>query len=489
MPTPTYHRRDWQMVFSSAFFLFAFLPASLVGYYLIPTKFKNGWLLFASLVFYSWAGFEFTVLFIALTLVNYFIGLGFGLSSLTPQQRKALLVFAVFLNVMVLAFFKYFNFFETNVQSLLNWINPGIQLGAPKIPLPVGISFFIFQKLSYLLDLYWGKVKPQKNILNLALYAFLFPQLIAGPIVRYVDIEREIDGPRKINRELFKSGLVLFMIGFAKKVLLANNVGIVADTVFKQPDTFPLFGAWVGVIAYALQIFFDFSGYSDMAIGIGRMFGFHFKINFNQPYTAISVRDFWQRWHISLSSWFKDYLYIPLGGNRKGSFKTYRNLLIVFFITGLWHGASWTFVIWGLYFGIFLILERGVFGRLLEASSRWVQTSYTLLVVLFGWVIFRAENMNDVVTLVTSMFSWKSTSLAAAVQLLSNERWVFLLVAVLAVIPWNRSIRLVELAAKANDASSGLLEIARDIVLFLAFLVSIAYVMGNGFNPFIYFRF
>ena len=337
------------MVFSSAIFLWLFLPITLLVYYLAPRRLKNFFLLLASLTFYSWGEPKYIFLMMLSIVVNYFLGL--IIDKLNNQLKCCIFVVAILFNIGILMVFKYGAFVIENANLVF-----GSELRIPQIALPIGISFYTFQVLSYIIDLYRGEIKVQKNILNLALYITLFPQLIAGPIVRYIDIEKEIED-RAISICGIKEGIYRFIIGLSKKVLIADRVAVISDEAFALVSP-PCTLAWIGIIAYAIQIYYDFSGYSDMAIGLGKMLGFNFNENFNYPYFSKSIKEFWRRWHISLSTWFRDYVYIPLGGSRCGSIRASFNLIIVFFLTGFWHGASWNFIIWGLYYAFFLILER-----------------------------------------------------------------------------------------------------------------------------------
>lgn len=337
------------MVFTSAIFIFMFLPITLLGYYLVPKNFKNIWLFFVSIIFYSWSGVYYAILFLFSAYMNYL----FGIWMERTNKRKKVLVISLFWNLGLLGFFKYFTFILFNIQRFIQIFISGFTMKIPQITLPVGISFFTFQIMSYVIDLYRKEIKVQRKFSNLGLYILLFPQLIAGPIVRYIDVEKEINN-RYVNIDIFDYGVRRFILGFSKKILIANTMGIWADNVFNTPwDKMSSPLAWLGIFGYGMQIFFDFSAYSDMAIGLGKMFGFHFLENFEYPYISKSIQEFWRRWHMSLSQWFRDYLYIPLGGNRKGLKRTYINLIIVFFCTGLWHGAAWNFIFWGLFHGVF----------------------------------------------------------------------------------------------------------------------------------------
>jgi alginate O-acetyltransferase complex protein AlgI len=373
------------LVFSSPIFLFAFLPIVLLVYYLTPKVFKNISLLIASLLFYAWGEVFYIAVMIMSIISNYFIGI---LISNSQQQDKPTctpkfyLAIGIVINVGLLISFKYANFITDNFNIILEEFHISA-IDLQVIHLPLGISFFTSQAISYIVDVYKKEFKAQSNIYNLALYISLFPQLIAGPIVRYHDVAKQITG-REHSLELFANGAARFIIGLSKKMLIANPLGEVADNIFILSGndlTMPL--AWIGVVAYSLQIYFDFSGYSDMAIGLGRMFGFKFLENFNYPYISKSLREFWRRWHISLSTWFRDYIYIPLGGNRVSTVRVYMNLFIVFLLTGVWHGASWNFVAWGLFHGIFLAAEHAGFSKILSKIWRALQHLYLIFIVLY----------------------------------------------------------------------------------------------------------
>jgi alginate O-acetyltransferase complex protein AlgI len=389
------------MVFSSIIFLYLFLPIVLGLYVLTSKRHRNLFLLLASLLFYAWGEELHLFILVASILINFSCGL------LVENHRKSntsrvYLIIAIVLNLGLLAFFKYANFVVTNLNSLLAIFGIG-PFHLARVHLPIGISFFTFQALSYVIDVYRQKIIAQRNIINLGVYISLFPQLIAGPIVRFAHIAKEIVD-RSISRADFAEGVRRFLFGLGKKMLIANSVAKVADQVFSLPAVDLTTGlAWLGAVCYTLQIYFDFSGYSDMAIGLARIFGFHYLENFNYPYISRSIREFWRRWHISLSSWFRDYLYIPLGGNQKSSMRTYMNLVIVFLLCGLWHGASWNFAIWGLFHGLFLATERTFLGRGLNTLPRPFRHIYTLLVVVVGWVIFRTETMTHAVSYLYAM--------------------------------------------------------------------------------------
>lgn len=470
------------MVFSSTIFLFLFLPIVLGLYYLVPNRAKNLVLLLVSLFFYSWGEDVIVLVMIASTLVDYTCGI-----IIERGWKKSGLLISILTNLSFLAFFKYFNFTFDNLNYLLQTF--GLESSAiqnlPKILLPIGISFYTFQTLSYTIDVYRGKVKANRNIIDFAAYVTMFPQLVAGPIVRYADIQKQLL-KKNISAENFSLGVQRFIIGLSKKVLIANTFAAIADGVFDQNVLdISTFYAWMGAISYAFQIYFDFSGYSDMAIGLGKMFGFDFPENFNFPYISKSIREFWRRWHISLSSWFKDYLYISLGGNRVGRIRIYINLLIVFFITGLWHGASWNFVVWGLFHGVFIVIERLGFIKRSKLTSGPLQYAYTLLVVLVGWVIFRADTLNDAVTFIQKMF-WFSKGDTAVNSFLDffhfNVRTLFfMLIAVLFSLP----LKFVTKYLQQGKSY----ETMRFASLFILFSLSIIYIICGTYNPFIYFRF
>ena len=366
------------MLFSSIVFLFTFLPAVMILYYLLPVRFRNVILLLASLVFYAWGEPVYLFLMLLSILFNYFSGLDIARNLQDKRAAKRSLVFNLIINLAVLGFFKYEGF----VLDTLNGILP-VHISYHALPLPIGISFYTFQILSYIIDVYRGNVKVQTNLPNFALYVTMFPQLIAGPIVQYADVDEQL-ASREISRTKFGEGSMYFIRGLAKKVLLANTSGMIFTEVSGlAKDNIAVMTAWLGAFAYMFQIYFDFSGYSDMAIGLGKMFGFEFNMNFNYPYVSKSITEFWRRWHISLSSWFRDYVYIPLGGNRVSKIKHIRNLLIVWFLTGLWHGAAWNFVAWGLYYGVILIIEKYLLSPVLDRLPDVVRHIYSIVFQLF----------------------------------------------------------------------------------------------------------
>ncbi len=473
------------MVFSSPIFLFAFLPLLLLLHQLAPQKVRNSLLLIASLLFYAWGEGRYVALMLASIGANYVFGLWIDGCGSNHSKKRWAVALAVVFNLGVLLFFKYFNFIADTVQGV---VTPE----AERIHLPIGISFYTFQALSYIIDVASGRTKVQRGLHQLALYIALFPQLIAGPIIRYHDVARQIER-RWVSAYGMYYGIKRFVIGLAKKVLIANTLGEVATEIFEIPAEGLHAGvAWQGIVFYTLQIYFDFSGYSDMAIGLGRMFGFRFLENFNYPYIARSIKEFWRRWHISLSNWFRDYLYIPLGGSRKGPSSTYFNLLIVFFLCGLWHGASWSFVVWGMYHGLFLIIERWI--KVPPLKIKLLGHVYTLLVVMIGWVFFNAKDLTHAIEYLSAMFGLGEGDGIAYYtwQYLNNEVLLVLLIGILAATPIRK-----HLEARLKRTTSvwqptlrlraiGWVESAGLLVLLIA---SMVYLATDTYNPFIYFRF
>ena len=472
------------MVFSSVIFLAFFLPALIVVYFLLPRRargLRNLTLLAFSFVFYGWGGPKLVLLLLASVTVNYLGGLFAG-EGRSPRVRKAALVSAVVLGLGLLGWFKYAGFFGSILVSL------GAHIAVPQVVLPIGISFFTFQGLSYVIDVYRGDATSQKNPLNVALYVALFPQLVAGPIVRYTTIEKAIVDRRETLSD-FSAGAVRFLFGLGKKMLLANAMGEVADAVFaNSPATLDAPLAWVGALAYTAQIYFDFSAYSDMAIGLGRMFGFRFLENFNYPYIATSVTEFWRRWHISLSTWFRDYLYIPLGGNRGSLVKCIRNLIIVWLLTGLWHGAAWVFVFWGAWYCALLIGERYIWGSLLRRLPAFFRHLYTMLAVVLGWVFFRSPDLGYAFSYIGAMFGGGAAFSGEAVYYLRQYLPEFLLciVAALPVKLWLQE-RLEKRADKPLPALT--LEWGPKLLALLLLILSYLMLVTGSFNPFIYFQF
>ena len=469
------------MVFSSVVFLCIFFPIVFLLHTVLPNgHIRNGILVIASILFYAFGEPIYVTLLLISALANYLFGL-----FVTGKHPKAVLSLAVILNIGMLLVFKYAGFFA----ETLNRVLPGaVAVPVPKLALPIGISFYTFQALSYVVDVYRGHTEKQKNFFQLLLYISFFPQLIAGPIVKYHDIAAEITD-RKVTVDGVYSGIIRFSVGLGKKVLIANAMAVLADSIFALPKSYiGLLAAWVGAIAYVLQIYFDFSGYSDMAIGLGLMFGFHFHENFNYPYIAGSITEFWRRWHISLSSWFRDYLYIPLGGNRKGKARTIWNKFVVFFCTGFWHGANWTFLIWGLYHGFLEMLEE----------KRWIPVHwgikvlnhiYTLLAVTVGFVIFRADNMSQAWYMIKSMFGFGASSGYGYVKTLAMLSPYILVMMLLGIVASTPVWKLLSAKFAATKCGKYLHEPAAMLFSLAVLVLALMAIASDSYNPFIYFRF
>lgn len=476
------------MVFSSIPFLFFFLPIVLIFYYLAPRRLKNAILLLFSLIFYAWGEPVYVLLMIGSIVANFWFGLRLDRARRTAssQPAKTWLIVSIIFNVSLLGFFKYADFLISNVNTLTN-----SEIGRIGLPLPIGISFYTFQIMSYVIDLYRGKVWVQTSIIDLGAYVALFPQLIAGPIVRIRDVAEALRS-RKENVSDFAEGVSRFVTGLAKKVLFANAIGVVWSEIQAMPfSSLSTFTAWLGILAFSFQIYFDFSAYSDMAIGLGLMFGFRFLENFNYPYIATSITDFWRRWHISLSSWFREYVYIPLGGNRKGLGRQIINLFVVWLLTGLWHGASWNFVLWGLYFFILLMIEKAFLLKWLQRLPAVIGHIYTLFFVVISWVIFSFERMTDVASYLSSMFGLNGQPAidnVARYHLLSNL--ALLLILAIASTPLPKmlftSLQTRFQEKPIPDAAFFTLRLLSIVALLV--LVN-AHLVDAGFNPFLYFRF
>lgn len=470
------------MVFSSAYFLFMFLPLVFLIYFLTPKKYKNLILSIASIYFYAFGEKYLVLLMIASAVVDYRAGI-----LIENGKKKLGLLLSITFNLLSLGFFKYFNFTFDNFQNLLNLFNVHSEFieGLPEIALPIGISFYTFQTMSYTIDVYRGEVKANRNFINFLAFVTMFPQLVAGPIVRYIDIYKQLND-KQISVNNFVIGTERFIVGLAKKMLIANTFAAIADAVFSnQVSDLSTLYAWIGIISYSIQIYFDFSGYSDMAIGLGRMMGFNFLENFNYPYISKSIQDFWRRWHISLSTWFRDYLYIPLGGNRKSKSRTYFNLFVVFFVTGLWHGASWNFIFWGLFHGLFLIIERIGFNKFLEKLWTPFQHLYTLFIVVIGWVYFRAPDLSYANQYVIKLLSLNSgnQSISDSIKFfyIGNDTLLFFALALIFSMP----------VYKYFDSllQQDKFKYIRPIVFITLFFISILFVAADSYNPFIYFKF
>jgi alginate O-acetyltransferase complex protein AlgI len=479
------------MVFSSTEFLFLFLPLTLIVYFnpfFKGRRFRNYFLLLMSLGFYGWGEPLFVFVMLLSITINWFFALQIDKHS-DKTKRKRLLIPPITFDILLMFLFKYLGFAARNIGFL---INRDISLD---ITLPIGISFFTFQIMSYVFDVYYRNAKVQKNVLNVGLYISLFPQLIAGPIVRYETVADEIMN-RKETKTDITQGVICFTYGLGKKVLLANYVAAIADNIFGLSGDMSTATAWLGAIAYALQIYFDFSGYSDMAIGLGLIFGFHFLENFNYPYAAYSITDFWRRWHISLSTWFRDYVYIPLGGNRVSKPRWVLNLFVVWTLTGIWHGANWTFIVWGLYYFIFLLAEK-----LLGYANKptWYSRIYTLFIILIGWVLFRSENLAIAFDYIRAMFGIGSKVLVDKVfhYYFQGGKWI-LLIAAIFCLPVSKYVKQrlekslnIQNANRAeqNRFSQVMFQLLQIIPLLIVFILSIVVVVNSDYNPFIYFNF
>lgn len=472
------------MVFSSSTFLIAFLPITVLLYYLVGVKLtknikvKNLILLIASLIFYAWGEPVYIVLMIISIIFNFYIGKDIDASKKSGQHRNAKrsFIFSIVFNLAVLGFFKYFGFLIDNVNGILH-----THIEAPQLALPIGISFYTFQIMSYVIDLYRGETEVQECIIPFALYISLFPQLIAGPIVKYRDIAYQLEN-RKESLNKASQGITRFIAGLAKKLILANTLGAVYTSVQATPATkISTATAWLGIICYTLQIYFDFSGYSDMAIGLGKIFGFKFNENFNYPYIADSVTDFWRRWHISLSTWFKEYVYIPLGGNRKKTPRVILNLLIVWLLTGLWHGAAWNFIIWGLYYGILLIIEKYLLSKILPKVPKVIKHALTLLLVMIGWVFFSAPSLGEAFGYLGAMFGAGTAFADAQSSYIFGSNLILLIVGIFCATPIYKSI-----VNKFKPESVDKLKI---IAYPLLLILCIIFMISETYNPFLYFRF
>ncbi len=472
------------MVFSSQIFLYYFLPLALAAYYVSPQAARHTTLTLLSYLFYGWWNPAFVFLMLFSTAVDYFCGKVAGDSKhrSTRARRSAVLV-SVITNLSLLGFFKYFGFFQQNTNSLLTLFGQD-PMPVFAVILPVGISFYTFQSMSYTIDIYRGMARPARSFIDFACYVSLFPQLVAGPIIRYNTLDEQLRA-RRHSWEDFSIGAARFMLGFAKKVLLANPMAVIADRCFAAGDgSLTTAMAWVGIVAYAFQIYFDFSGYSDMAIGLGRMFGFRFPENFCSPYRATSMTDFWRRWHISLSTFLRDYLYIPLGGNRKGAMRTYINLFLVMLIGGFWHGASWNFVIWGAFHGLLLAGER-LRGKSspYEFLPKPCQMMFTFVLVLFAWVFFRAENLEVATGYFRALFGLSETGPQALIlqaELLLQSPWNIFMLTLCAFITWGMP-RTEQIVERVN--------LWKGALIIVLFVISQIALVSQGYNPFIYFQF
>lgn len=465
------------MVFSEPVFMFLFLPVSLLLYYAVPFRFKNAVLFLTGLLFYAWGEPVFVLIMILSTLIDYCAGRVMDKFDDSAIIRKTALIVSVVMNLSLLGIFKYSGFLIDSVNSVF-----GDVLQNPNLPLPIGISFFTFQSMSYTIDLYRRNIKVQKNFISFAAFVTMFPQIVAGPIVLYDDVAKELES-RRIDFESVSNGISIFICGLCKKVLIANSVGeLWNDVKAAEYSSLPAATAWLGIIAFTLQIYFDFSGYSDMAVGLGKMLGFNFPKNFNYPYTSKTVSEFWRRWHMTLGGWFKSYVYFPLGGSKNGKLNTIRNLLIVWFLTGMWHGASWNFIIWGVYYGIILILEKFVFAKVMQKIPAAITRIYTLLAVIIGWVIFEITSPVLELKFIAAMFGSSGSFFDVfTLNMLHNYGITFIIAIIIATglplkickkIFENRKLEILQIAGEA-----------------LGMTACIAYLVDATYNPFLYFNF
>ncbi|MCL2322659.1 MAG: MBOAT family protein [Oscillospiraceae bacterium] len=465
------------MVFSSILFMFFYLPVVLIIYYLLGRRYRNLFLLIASLAFYGWGEPIFILLMVFNIIIDFIFGLLIQKNSNNKKRAKVYLIIILCVNILLLCFFKYAGF----LVGIVKLIPAFSFISVPKIPLPLGISFYTFQALSYCVDVYKQEVPAEKSLINFGSYKTLFPQLIAGPIIRYVDVAEQFKN-RILSMPKVAKGIRLFIIGLSKKVLIANQMGLLWESLKVSPNENGILASWIGIIAFSLQIYFDFSGYSDMACGLGNMLGFEFLKNFNYPYISKSITDFWRRWHISLSSWFRDYVYIPLGGNRKGLLRQFLNIFIVWFLTGLWHGASWNYVCWGLYFFFILSLEKLFLLKLLNKLPNFIKHFYAVFLILIGWVIFSFENFHDMTGYLSSMFNFSN-------GLMSNYSFStiigfipLIIIGIFASLPIAKNVYL-----KYKD--NGVLS-RGELPVFLALLIfCTASMVSQSYSPFLYFRF
>ena len=460
------------MVFSSIFFIFCFLPVFLVFYLLIPGRGKDIVLFIGSLIFYAWGEPVYVILLLFSAFFNYYMGIDIDNSE--GKARKGNLIFAVIVNVFILCFFKYYGFLLDTIGGIF-----GTEFSHPELALPIGISFYTFKNLSYIIDIYNEKIYAQNNLLTYCVYSTMFPHMAAGPIVRYADIEGQLQH-RKVKKTKFGVGAEYFIKGLAKKVIIADNLAVLYSSVCAEKQLTVL-TAWIGIFAYTMEIYFDFSGYSDMAIGMGRMLGFDFKKNFDYPYISDNVSEFWRRWHISLGSWFRDYIYIPLGGNRVGTLKQIRNIMVVWALTGLWHGASWNFVLWGVYYGLLLLLEKFFLQRFLDNAPKFVNRIYTMFFVMIGWVFFSQTSFSGIASYLGAMFGPAAKGFAdSATFYYFRTGIVLFVISLIACRPdlqkWYKRLEKKHIAAA----------IAIDLILFA---LAVAFMVYNSYSPFLYQKF
>lgn len=465
------------MVFSSLTFIFLFLPFIFLVYFSAPRKWKNAILFIFSLLFYAWGEPIYIFLLIISTVIDFFLGIYINKHRDTYKAKIGLII-SIVISILVLSVFKYSSFLVQNINDVF-----GTSFIDPDLPLPIGISFYTFQTMSYIIDVYRGNVKVQRNIISFGAYVAMFPQLVAGPIVRYATIEEQLR-ERVHTVDLFAEGVQRFSIGLAKKVLLANNIGYIwAEIEATNGNEMSVALAWLGIIAFAFQIYFDFSGYSDMAIGLGLMLGFRFLENFNYPYISRSITEFWRRWHISLGSWFREYVYIPLGGNKKGLPRQIVNILIVWSLTGIWHGASWNFLMWGLYFGTLLMIEKLVLLRWLERSSL-LSHCYVIIAVLIGWVLFAFDDLHEGLEYMSYLFGFADIPFVnGAFMYFISTNWLLLIILIIASTP------IVPYVKERWQSHEKLKQGITLVVIFALFIGAVAYLVDSAYNPFLYFRF
>lgn len=466
------------MVFSSTIFLCVYLPLVLLGYYICPKKGRNLFLLIVSLVFYAWGEPKYVFLMIFSILVNYIFGRLMDKHRENKKRLKLMLVLSVVIDIGLLSVFKYTDFIITNVNAIF-----GANFDLLNIALPIGISFYTFQAMSYTIDVYRNDVRVQKNLIDFGMYITMFPQLIAGPIVRYADVQDQL-AERSVTTADFFEGVMRFVVGLGKKVLLANQMGAVWSDIYALGGDVSALMAWTGAIAYTFQIYFDFSGYSDMAIGLGRMFGFKFPENFRYPYQSVSITDFWRRWHITLSTWFKEYLYIPLGGNRRGLARQALNLLIVWSLTGFWHGAGWNFVMWGLYYFVILFIEKLFLLKALDKLPKFFRHVYALLLIIIGWVIFASDDVSVLLPYLGSMFGANGAVGGMDVYTLFTKA-VLLIICCIASTELPKKLFLSAAGAMNEKAAFTLKSVLTIALLALSMIL----LIGDSYNPFLYFRF
>lgn len=466
------------MVFSSIVFLYIFLPIMLFIYFIVPNKLKNAVMIIASLIFFAWGEIKYIFIMLLLAVMDYMCGQKINKYWDDKNKKRIFLLIDIGVNLLILFFFKYSDFIITNINNITH-----LNIPLLNIPLPIGVSFNTFQSLSYIIDVYRGTVKCEKSFYNYLTYTMLFPQIIAGPIVRYETVDEELEN-KNISIDNFTEGMKRFIIGLGKKVLIANNIGALWNVIeIGDYTSLTFILAWFAILAFALQIYFDFSGYSDMAIGLARIFGMKFDENFNFPYISKNITEFWRRWHITLSSWFRDYIYIPLGGNRKGILKQIRNILIVWFLTGAWHGASWNFILWGVYFGVILILEKIFILKILDKAGKVLSHIYTIILILIGWVIFAFEDLSEIGTYLYAMFNVNNFINNETLYYLKNYGLIMILGIICSTLLANKVIY------KFNKANNKGFKIIEVIVYMTIFILCTANLVSDSFNPFLYFRF